>query len=105
MRLTLELEGEVVGQVAALVVASEEEHRLRVVDLERPQVENTLRKKDRRVSLGFGSDLPGRRTNLDAEVTAICEQAIRASALAATTSSHRQLEMWTNRRSLQELYD
>ena len=41
--LTLELEGEVVGQMTTLVVASKQEQCVRVPDLERPQVENTLR--------------------------------------------------------------
>lgn len=42
--LTLLFEGEVLGEVPALVVASEQEQRGRVVDLQRPQVEHALRK-------------------------------------------------------------
>lgn len=40
--LTLELEGEVVSQMATLVVASQKPQCLGVVDLEGPQVENTF---------------------------------------------------------------
>ena len=40
--LTFELEGEVVGEVTALVVASEEKEGVWVPDLERPQVQHTL---------------------------------------------------------------
>lgn len=36
------LEGEVLGEVAALVVAAEEEQRGRVADLQRPEVEDAL---------------------------------------------------------------
>ena len=40
---TLELEGEVFGEVAALVVAAQQEQRRRVRELQRPQVQHTLR--------------------------------------------------------------
>ncbi len=40
--LALQLEGEVVGQVTALVVATQQPERLGIVDLERPQVEHAL---------------------------------------------------------------
>ena len=40
--LALELEGEVVRQVAALVVAAQQEQRVRVPHLERPQVQHAL---------------------------------------------------------------
>jgi hypothetical protein len=41
--LALELEGEVVGQMPALVVSAEQPERVGVPDLQRPQVENALR--------------------------------------------------------------
>jgi len=37
-----ELEGEVVGQVATLVIAAEEEERIRVPNFERPEVQHAL---------------------------------------------------------------
>lgn len=40
--LTLQLEGEVLCEMSALVVASEEEERAGVVELQGPQVEHTL---------------------------------------------------------------
>lgn len=40
--LALEFESEVIGQMATLVVAAQEPQSLRVVDLEAPQVKNTL---------------------------------------------------------------
>lgn len=40
--LALELEGEVIGQVAALVVAAQQPEGLGIVDLERPQVQDAL---------------------------------------------------------------
>lgn len=45
---TFELEGKVVGQMSALVVPSEEEECRRVVNLERPKVENALPESDER---------------------------------------------------------
>jgi hypothetical protein len=41
-QLTFQLEGEVVGQMSALVVSSEEEQRVGIPHLQRPQVEHTL---------------------------------------------------------------
>jgi hypothetical protein len=40
--LALDLEREVIGQVPALVVSTEEEERVGVPDLEGPQIEHTL---------------------------------------------------------------
>lgn len=40
--LALELKGEVVGQMTALVVAAQQPERLGVVNLERPQVQDAL---------------------------------------------------------------
>jgi hypothetical protein len=40
--LAFGLEREVVGQVAALMVATEEEERVRIPDLEGPKVKQTL---------------------------------------------------------------
>ena len=40
--LALELKRKVIGQVPALVISAEEEERVRVPNLERPQVEHTL---------------------------------------------------------------
>ena len=40
--LTFELEGKVVGQVAALVIAPQEEERVGVPHLERPEVQDAL---------------------------------------------------------------
>ena len=42
MRLTLELEGEVVGQVATLVIPAQEEDRIGIPYFERPEIEYTL---------------------------------------------------------------
>lgn len=50
---TLELEGEVIGQVSALVVATEKEECIGVVDLERPEVEDTLEARTERVRLAL----------------------------------------------------
>lgn len=41
--LTFELECEVVGQMATLVVTAQQPERVGVPDLERPKVQNTLR--------------------------------------------------------------
>ena len=43
--LTFLFEGEVLCEVSALVVPTQEEERAGVVDLERPEVENTLGEK------------------------------------------------------------
>ena len=43
--LALELEGEVVGQVATLVVAAEEVQRLGIPYFERPEVQDALRRR------------------------------------------------------------
>jgi hypothetical protein len=40
--LALELEGEVISQMPALVVSAEEPERIRVPDLQRPQIQNAL---------------------------------------------------------------
>lgn len=45
--LALELEGEVVGEMAAFVVASEEEEGVGVPDLEGPEIQNALRSRER----------------------------------------------------------
>jgi hypothetical protein len=42
--LALELEGEVISQMPALVVPAEEPERVRVPDLQRPQIQDALRK-------------------------------------------------------------
>lgn len=41
--LTLQLEGEVISQMTTLVVSSEQPKRIRVPDLQRPEVQNALR--------------------------------------------------------------
>lgn len=41
--LALKLEGEVVGQMTALVVSSEQPKRVRIPDLQRPEVQNALK--------------------------------------------------------------
>lgn len=46
-RLTLLFEGEVLREMPALVVPSEEEERVGVVDLQSPQVQYTLRERGR----------------------------------------------------------
>jgi hypothetical protein len=51
MRRTLELEGEVVGQMAALVVTAQQEEGIGVVDLETPEVQNTLGTNPRQLEL------------------------------------------------------
>lgn len=45
-QLTLKLEGEVVSQVPAFMIASQKEDGIGVPDLERPQVEDTLHRQD-----------------------------------------------------------
>lgn len=46
--LTFLFEGEVLCEVPALVVSTQEEERSGVVDLKRPEVENTLQRDDSR---------------------------------------------------------
>ncbi len=61
--LAFKLEGEVVGEMAAFVIASEEPESVGVPDLEGPQVEDALDCQSSYKLVGI--------TDLDAEVTAI----------------------------------
>lgn len=58
---TLEFEREVIGEMAALVVSSKKEDGIGEVDLERPEVENTLIFVERREEGGRGELRVGRR--------------------------------------------
>ncbi len=62
--LAFELEGEVVGQVAAFMVASEEPEGIGIPDLERPKVQHAL-------EVSAPSKPVQQSTYLDAEVTSI----------------------------------
>ncbi len=74
--LTFELKGEIVGQVATLVVSSKQPQRLRVPNLQRPQVENTLNSSALAVIRQAGTYLNTEVSSIDVvteeEVTSIC---------------------------------
>jgi hypothetical protein len=57
--LALELESKVVGQMAALVVATQQPERLGVMDLERPQIEHALDAEVTAVDVVAEEEVPG----------------------------------------------
>ena len=44
---TFKLEGEVVGQMSALMIATQQEKRVWIPDFERPKIKNTVMQSDR----------------------------------------------------------
>jgi hypothetical protein len=67
---TFELEGEVVGQVTALVITAKKEESVGVVDLETPEVEDTLR-EEQGLAIPFGAGLRSETAHFDGEVSAV----------------------------------
>ena len=86
-----ELEREVVGEMTALVVSSKEKDGIGVVDLEGPEVEDTLRENGRR-EVSLEVELRGERaTNLDGEVSSICKSETMMISLDAGVGMREEI--------------
>lgn len=81
--LALELESKVIGQVAALVVASQQPQRVRVVNLERPQVQDALDTKVAAVDVIAEEQIAGL-----GRVAANLEQLHQVVVLAVDVAAH-----------------
>ena len=82
-REELELECEVVGQMTALVVSTQQPERLGVVDFERPQIEHTLDAEVAAVDVIAEEEVPGL-----SRVAANLEQLHQIVVLAVDIAAH-----------------
>ncbi|KAI8035088.1 hypothetical protein M5D96_012181 [Drosophila gunungcola] len=91
--LALLLEGEVLGQVPALVVAAQQEQRLRIGDLQRPQIQDALDAEVAPIDVVAQEQiLGGRRRATD------LEQLHQVVELAVYVAAHRHRRLDVNHR-------